>query len=295
MTSQTPIPDRSPQGGGEIAALLAEAKRALAAKGNPSAALDARLLLQQATGLTHEALIADPKRAISSEATAKFREFLQRRLAGEPVSRIQGEREFYGRSFRITPATLDPRPDTETLIEAALALMPADRACRIIDLGTGTGVIAVTLLAERPRALAMMTDISAQALTVAEGNARRHGVLARSRFAEGSWFAGVDGRFDLILSNPPYIPEAILPSLAAEVYNFDPGTALAGGPDGLQAYREIARLAGPFLTPQGHILVEIGEGQALEIEDVFRAHGFRAAGRWQDLAGHVRTLGFSHA
>lgn len=275
--------------------LLQAAKQALAETRNPTPALDARLLLQQAAGLSHEKLIADPQRLIPAQASAKFREFLARRLAGEPVSRILGEREFYGRAFHITPATLDPRPDTETLIEAALAFMPADRACRIIDLGTGSGIIGVTLLAERPRAEAVMTDISAEALSVARDNAGRHGVLERSLFIQGSWFAGAKGHFNLILSNPPYIPETILPKLAPEVRNFDPGTALAGGADGLAAYREIARGAGPFLAPEGFVIVEIGEGQTLEIEDIFKTCGFLPRSRRQDLAGHVRCLGFSHA
>src|SRR5262245_50745072 len=132
----------------EVAHLLKDAKRALAGTGNPTPALDARLLLQRAAGISHEALIADPSLRLAPKAVALFQAWLARRLAGEPVSRILGEREFYGRSFRITEAVLDPRPDTETLIAAALVLMPADRSCRIIDLGTGSGVIGVTLLAE---------------------------------------------------------------------------------------------------------------------------------------------------
>ncbi|MGE0239858.1 MAG: peptide chain release factor N(5)-glutamine methyltransferase [Parvibaculaceae bacterium] len=278
-----------------MAGLLHRARQALAEKGNPTPALDARLLLQQAAGLGHEALIADPKRLIAPDVAARFQAFLARRLAGEPVARILGEREFYGRAFKITRATLDPRPDTETLIEAALALMPADRACRIIDLGTGSGIIGVTLLAERPEAEAVMTDISAEALAVARENAGRHGVLGRSAFIQGSWFAGVEGRFDLVLSNPPYIPQAILPTLAPEVRNFDPEAALVGGPDGLQPYREIARMAAPFLVPQGRLILEIGEGQAPEIEEIFVSCDWAPEGRWRDLAGHVRDLGFSHA
>lgn len=275
--------------------LLRAAKRGLAENGNPTAALDARLLLQHAAGVSHEALIADPQRLIATEAVATFDAFLKRRLAGEPVSRILGEREFYGRAFTITPATLDPRPDTETLIEAALSLLPADKARRIIDLGTGSGIIGVTLLAERPQVLAVMTDISDAALTVARGNARRHGVLDRASFMAGNWFAEAKGPFDLILSNPPYIPEAILPTLSPAVRNFDPKTALVGGENGLQAYRDIARLAGPFLASEGHVIVEIGEGQAFEIEAIFDMQGVRPESRWLDLAGRVRALGFSHA
>lgn len=275
--------------------LLMAARQALAKAGNPTAALDARLLLQKATGFSHEALIADPERPVPSEAAATFEGFLKRRLVGEPVSRILGEREFYGRSFKVTPATLDPRPDTETLVEAALAFMLRDKDYRLIDLGTGTGIIGVTILAERSKASAVMTDISAEALSVARTNAERQGVLERATFALGSWFAGAKGPFDLILSNPPYIAQAILTTLAPEVRNFDPETALVGGVDGLAAYRAIAQAAGPYLAPKGHVLVEIGEGQALEIVDIFRNVGFAPVKQWPDLAGHVRVLGFNHA
>jgi release factor glutamine methyltransferase len=278
-----------------VAQLLKDAKRALAEAGNPTPELDARLLLQQAAGMSHEGLIADPHLRVAPEAAATFQALLRRRLKGEPVSRILGEREFYGRAFRITEAVLDPRPDTETLIAAALAFMPADRPWRIIDLGTGSGIIGVTLLAERPKAHAVMTDISAEALAVARENAERHGVSTRSTFALGSWFAAARGPFDLVLSNPPYIAQAILPTLATEVRDFDPETALLGGTDGLQAYREIASAAGPVLAPRGLVIVEIGQGQALEIEDIFKTRGFVMKEHWQDLAGHVRCLGFSHA
>jgi release factor glutamine methyltransferase len=275
--------------------LLTTARRALEARGNPTPALDARLLLQQAAGLSHEALIANPKQPVAREAASRFQELLDRRLAGEPVSRILGEREFYGRSFKINAATLDPRPDTETLIGAALFFMQIGGACRIIDLGSGCGIIGVTLLAERPRTHAVMTDISAEALAVARSNAVRHGVEERASFIHGNWFTGAEGRFDLILSNPPYIAEAILPTLSPEVRNFDPVTSLVGGTDGLQSYREIARQADSFLAPEGRVIIEIGEGQAPEIEDIFQRRGFVTEKRWPDLGGHTRCLGFRHA
>lgn len=279
---------------GETArSLLIAAKVALEKQGHATPALDARLLLQEASGLSREAMIADPDRLIPAAAVTRFRDHVARRLRGEPVSRILGMREFYGRGFKVTPATLDPRPDTETLIEAALSFMPAGAPCRLIDLGTGTGAIAVTLLAERPLASAVLTDISAEALAVARANAESHGVAGRSGFVVGSWFAGAEGRFDLILSNPPYIPAAILPTLDPDVRDFDPRTALDGGPDGLDPYREIAWHALSYLAPKGRVIVEIGEGQAPEIEAIFKDVGLTPAGRWQDLAGHVRCLGFA--
>jgi release factor glutamine methyltransferase len=275
--------------------LLKSARQALEQQGRATPALDARLLLQAAASLTREALIADPDRPVAVEAVERFNTFIGRRLRGEPVSRILGVREFYGRAFVVTPATLDPRPDTETLIEAALTFMPADRPCRLIDLGTGTGAIALTLLAERPQAEAVLTDVSPDALAVARDNAGRLGVASRASFIEASWFAGITGRFDLILSNPPYIPSAILPTLEPDVRDFDPGSALDGGSDGLGPYREIAARARSFLAPQGHVIVEIGEGQAFEIEDIFKAAGWAPERRWKDLAGHVRCLGFTQA
>jgi release factor glutamine methyltransferase len=151
----------------------------------------------------------------------------------------------------------------------------------------------VTLLAERPQATAVLTDISPAALAVARENAGHHGVAVRATFSQASWFSGVSGRFDLILSNPPYIPEAILPTLEPEVRNFDPKRALNGGADGLNPYREIAAEAVRFLAPGGHVIVEIGEGQASEIEGIFSTAGFRPERRWTDLAGHVRCLGFA--
>lgn len=275
--------------------LLSEAKQALEERGNPTPALDARLLLQKAMNVSREALIANPDLEVMSDAILRFFALIDRRLTGEPVSRILGYREFYGRRFNITKDTLDPRPDTETLIEAALAFMPLGEARRILDLGTGSGIIGVTLLAERPQAQAVMTDISSGALAVARENAVLHGVAARASFSKGSWFADARGPFDLILSNPPYIPQAILPTLAPEVRSFDPEAALVAGPDGLRAYREIAAAAGPFLTPGGRVIVEIGEGQAVEIEEIFRSQGFAPMNRWCDLAGHVRCLGFTRA
>ncbi len=165
------------------------------------------------------------------------------------MSRILGEREFYGRIFSVTPDVLDPRPDTETLIDAALKLMPP--SARLLDLGTGSGVIMVTLLAERPDASGVAVDLSPSALAVARANAERNGVAARLTLHSGEWFEPVgDERFDLILSNPPYVPEAEIEGLAPDVREHDPRLALAGGPDGLEAYRAIAAGAMRHLKPQ---------------------------------------------
>lgn len=270
--------------------LLAHAVLRLRAAGVETPELDARLLLQAATSLTREDLILEPDRVIPAEEAQRFAAMIERRQAREPVSRILGEREFYGRPFRVTSATLDPRPDTETLIEAALALMP--QQARLLDLGTGTGAIAVTLLAERTDATALATDVSPGALAVAAGNAARAGVAERLTFAFGSWFDPVSGVFDMILSNPPYIPQAQVEGLSLDVRNFDPWLALVGGADGLDCYRVIASHAAPYLSAAGHVLVEIGAGQAPAVEAIFAASAFDVAGRHQDLGGHLRCLTF---
>lgn len=271
-------------------ALLLWATARLRAAGLPTPDLDARLLLQSAAGLTREALILEPDAKLEPEALTRYLAFLARREDFEPVSRILGEREFYGRSFRVTPATLDPRPDTETLIAAALPLLPP--GARILDLGTGTGAIAITLLAERPDVTGVATDLSAEALAVAEVNARRLGVADRLVLLQGSWFSPVSGRFALIASNPPYIPASEIPALAPDVREFDPHLALSGGVDGLEPYRAIAAEAAFSLEPRGHVLLEIGAGQAEDVERIFLARGFHPAGRHRDLGGHERCLAF---
>jgi release factor glutamine methyltransferase len=273
-----------------LGAALKAARQRLAAT-SPSAALDARLLLQAAAHVGHADIIAHPERLLTADQAARFEALVRRRLAHEPVSRILGEREFYGRSFTVTPAVLDPRPDTETLIDAARAVMPGQ--ARILDLGTGSGIIAVTLLCERADATGFAVDISGDALDVARHNAGRHDVADRISLAQGSWFAPVTGTFDLILSNPPYIPDAEIATLAPDVRGFDPRESLAGGEDGLEPYRFIAAGSGHHLKPGGHILVEIGTGQADAVVAIFKTAGFACTGRHLDLAGHVRCLLFS--
>lgn len=276
-----------------IASLLAEGQSRIAASGSASPLLDARLLLQHATGLSREDMILDPGRTVATAAADHFRRMIRRREGREPVSRILGGREFYGRMFTVTPDVLDPRPDTEALIDAALAIM--EPGCRILDLGTGSGAIAITLLAERPDATGVATDVSAAALAVAQENARSLGVADRLGFALGPWFEPVTGRFGLIVSNPPYIRHDEIASLAPDVRDFDPHAALDGGPDGLAPYRHIARDAGRFLTGGGRVLVEIGAGQANDVAAIFAACGFQEAVRRLDLGGHVRCLGFHQA
>ena len=269
-----------------VAALLREARARL---GNRfSSALDARLLLQAAVGLTHEQIVADPEREIPDQAADKFLGLLARRLAHEPVSRILGRREFYGRNFEITPDVLDPRADTETLITMALEHCPP--GTRFLDLGTGSGAIAVTLCAEGRNFTGLATDISAAALTVARANAYAAGVADKIAFQQAKWFEGVEGIFDLVISNPPYVKDGC--ALMPDVERFDPHLALFGGNDGLDAYRAIAAGAVAHLASAGKIIVEIGMGQVSDVCDIFAFHGLGLSAQAEDLADIPRALLF---
>jgi release factor glutamine methyltransferase len=275
--------------------LIRQAGKQLSQRGIETSALDARLLLQAASSMGHEDIVAEPDLILPADVTARFWSLVERRCAFEPIARILGTREFFGRNFRVTPAVLDPRADTETLIEAALALARGKGPRRILDLGTGSGAIAVTLLAELPGAIAVATDLSAAALDVAKSNAGVLGVADRASFMQANWFDGVDGQFDLIVSNPPYIALGDIAGLAADVRDFDPVRALDGGPDGLEAYRRIASGAGDHLGPEGHVVLEIGAGQEARVNGLFEARGFASESRHFDLAGHVRCLVFNRS
>lgn len=281
---------------GSLASAHAAAARTLREGGVQMPSLDARLLLCHATGLSHESLIVHGRDLLAPEQAARLAGYVARRLAGEPVSRIRGTREFYGREFLIDPHTLDPRPDTETLIEAALGMAAgeglAGRPLRLLDLGTGTGCILLTLLAELPMAQGVGIDISQDGLRIARENARRLGLEARARFRAADWFEGLEGGFDLILANPPYIASGDIDGLAREVAAYDPPAALDGGPDGLAAYRAIAARAADFLTPGGHLLVEIGATQAEAVFELFEASGLivEEDSVLFDLAGNPRCV-----
>ena len=272
------------------------ARTCLTEAGITDAALDARLLVEDLTGTTRTDLLARPETVVPAEGAETLSAALARRVAGEPVHRILGAREFYGLRFALSPDTLEPRHDTEALVELALPFARdiCDRrgACRILDLGTGTGAIALALLSAEPRASAVATDISPGALETAKANAKALGLAARAEFVLSDWFAAVEGPFDLIVSNPPYIPSAEIATLSPEVRSFDPLRALDGGADGLEPYRIIARDGGAHLAGDGAIAVEIGAGQEADIAGIFAAHGFRRAGSRHDLGGHDRAHAF---
>jgi release factor glutamine methyltransferase len=276
----------------KLEAVLAEAKAELIKADVPTPALDARLLMQHTLEINHSEIIAGSDRQLTDDQVRQFKVLLARRLVGEPVTRILGEREFYGRSFKTSPDVLDPRPDTETLIELCLAHLPDDGNVNILDLGTGTGILALTLLAERPLAKATAVDLSGAALDVARSNAVQLLLSNRTSFIQGNWFEKITGTFDLIVSNPPYIPASEIPNLEIEVRNHDPRLALDGGDDGLDAFRAIALQSAAHLTPHGLVAVEIGAGQARDVEAIFPHHGFTLAAQKHDLGGHIRALLF---
>ena len=280
---------------GSLQQAFAAAAQSLREAGIETPELDARLLLCHAAGLTHESYVARAGEALAPEIAARLEASLLRRANREPVSRITGTREFYGRSFVVERSALDPRPDTETLIEVALDLVAASgdgRPLRLLDLGTGTGCILITLLAELPEAHGVGTDIAADALVLAEANARRLGVSDRATFTASDWCDAVAGEFDLILSNPPYIASAEIAGLAPDVRAYDPHLALDGGQDGLDAYRRIAAGAAGKLRPGGKILVEIGASQAGDVAALLERCGFlvETGGIVPDLGGRPRVV-----
>jgi len=250
--------------------------RAFRDAGITTPALDARLLVIEACGVSQAELIRDPGAPLSDDARARLDQWAGRRLAGAPVSRILGRRGFWGVDLHLSPETLDPRPDTETLVEAVLATLP-DRTSvlHILDLGTGTGGILIALLSELPQALGIGTDISHAALVTAHGNAQRAGVGQRARFVQADWLSGIAGRFDVIVSNPPYIPRAELGGLSREVRAYDPMAALDGGADGLDAYRAIVGGIDLLLKPGGIAAFEVGQGQAEAVGEMMAGSGLR--------------------
>lgn len=300
--------DRSPfhlQQSAECTLTIDTARRRLAsafsAAGLDSPALDARLLVAGALGMDRAAVVRDPDRPIDPDAATTIEQFARRRLAREPVSRILGRRAFHGLDFHVGPSTLDPRPDTETLVNAALDLArrgwpDSVRPLRILDLGTGSGAIIIALLAALPGATGVATDISAEALGIARRNARLHRVEDRLVLHRTSWLDGICGRFDLVVSNPPYIPSAEIAALAPEVRCFDPMAALDGGADGLEAYRAILPAVGAILAADGWLLLEIGAGQADSLSRLVRMHlpwtRDCETSSWPDLSGMTRCVAF---
>lgn len=278
---------------------VAQARRAVAqalrAAAIDTPELDARLLVGHALGLGHSGLIAQSDRVLTEDESAALEQLTTRRLAHEPVARIVGRREFWGLDLEVNAATLVPRPETETLVELALTIVDRggrrDRPLLVVDLGTGTGALLLALLSELPGATGIGTDCSGAALAVARSNARRCGHADRALFAVCDYGSALQAPFDLVVSNPPYIPTAQIAALDADVRDYDPPGALDGGADGLDAYRAIAADARRLLGSTGTLVVELGAGQEPDVAALFERAGLKIAGPARaDLADIPRAL-----
>jgi release factor glutamine methyltransferase len=259
--------------------------------------VEARLICEWVTGHTKLDFITRPDEPVLPEMVQAIDTALERRLSGMPVHRIMGFREFYGLRLNLSEATLEPRPDTETLIDQVIDIVEKNRnreaPLRILDLGTGTGAIALALLSTLPNAQAVGVDIAAQAIETAQQNAASNDVSARFIGLQSDWFDKVSGQFDIIVSNPPYIRTDVIGDLDVEVRSHDPLIALDGGPDGLAPYREIAGKSAQYLALDGIVCVEIGYDQAIDVQAIFLENHFKLIELRKDLGGRDRALVFA--
>lgn len=279
-----------------VALWLRQAAQALRQAGVASPVLDAELLLAETLGTDRLALLTESARALTPAERSRGETLLRARLARKPLAQILGRQEFWSLPLAVSPDTLIPRPDSETLVDAALRDRP-DRthALRLLDLGTGTGALLFALLVDLPNAHGVGTDLSDAALTVAQTNAAALGLATRCRFVQGDWTAGLGGEepFDLIVSNPPYLSAADWQAAIPEVRDHEPRIALVGGEDGLAAYRALAAQLGPFCAADARLYLEMGATQSEPVKKIFQAQGFHFAALHQDLAGRPRVLVFA--
>ena len=284
-------------GGRTVSTVLSETRRRLTEAGIADPATDARLLVAGLLGLSATEMLTQASEVPGSDKLAAIEAAIERRLLHEPVHRILGEREFYGLPLSLSVETLEPRPDTEILVDTMLpylrTLASEGGDLHILDIGTGTGAICLALLSELPQAKGTGSDLSADALQTATANAKRNGLEERFRAIQSNWFDNIDGRFHAIVSNPPYIASKVIQDLAPEVKKFDPVAALDGGPDGLDAYRAIAKDAARFLLQNGIIGLEIGFDQCDDVTDVFEKEGFRRLKSVKDYGQNDRVLVFA--
>ncbi len=278
-------------GPASVGGLLCDAGQRLRAAAIEQPRAEARLLLAEVTGLDAAALLRDAGAAVTPDAAARFGALLRRRLAGEPMAHLLGRRGFWTLDLAVSPATLIPRPDSETLVEAALEAFPDGAApLRVLDLGTGTGALLLAVLSEYPNAFGIGIDLVPAAAALARANAARNGLSARAAFLVGDWAAAIRQRFDLVLSNPPYIESAAIPALMPEVARFEPASALDGGADGLDAYRQLVATLPGLLAPGGVAILELGAGQAAPVSALARAEGLEPGPPRADLNGTGRAL-----
>lgn len=279
-----------------IADLLAEARKRFDAAGVADPVFDARLLVSGILGLSLADILLKGSDSVADDVAQAVLGAIARRETGEPVHRILGQREFYGLEFFLSSGTLEPRPDTETLVDTILpylrSAVAAKGSAQLLDMGTGTGAICLSLIHECPGAEGVGSDISEDALATAWRNAVANGVSDRFKTVKSHWFDKIEGSFDIIVSNPPYIRSSVIETLDRDVREFDPMAALDGGPDGLEPYRAIARGAGGFLTENGIIGVEIGFDQRQDVETIFKSAGFPCIAGVKDYGGNDRVLVF---
>ncbi|MFN4087981.1 MAG: peptide chain release factor N(5)-glutamine methyltransferase [Alphaproteobacteria bacterium] len=270
---------------------VAQAAARLAAAGVGAPRREARLIVALAAGLEQQTVLGWPERALPPQAGRSLDELVGRRCSGEPLSRLRGQREFWSMMFRLGPDTLDPRPDTETLIEATLARLPdRNRPFRVLDLGTGSGCILLALLRELPSARGVGLDLAPGACAVARVNAEAMGLASRAAFVASDWARCLRGGFDIVVSNPPYVPDGDISNLDPAVARFDPLRALAGGPDGLSAYRIIVADLPRLLGRGGLAAFEVGAGQAGAVAALLAGAGMGAISTRRDLAGIERCV-----
>ncbi|MCK4946023.1 MAG: peptide chain release factor N(5)-glutamine methyltransferase [Alphaproteobacteria bacterium] len=274
-----------------INAALVEMRDSFKSAGLDTPELDARLLIQNVLEISPERLLLDFNKLVTDSESKRLINAMQRRLLREPVSRIIGSRSFWKSEFKITPKTLDPRPDSETLIESVLSIANKEAPLTILDMGTGSGCLLLSLLQELPQATGIGIDISAEAVQIAIQNAKTLNLSKRVLFKVMNWTEMTnESTFDLVISNPPYISESDISTLEPEVRQHDPILALSGGTDGLDCYREIAILLPCLLTETGYAFLEIGATQAKTVKDILAKQSVRVLRVTQDLAGHNRCV-----
>lgn len=276
-----------------LGALYHSIKKKLYEGGIEHSGFEARLIIEKRTGLDQAVLICEPERRVGPSQISKIMDDISQRLSGKSLYRIHGAREFWGLEFEIGPETLEPRPDTETLVNVALPLFGAVGPASILDLGTGSGCILLSLLKEWPSSEGIGVDLSYETLMVALRNAKRLGFEDRARFICGSWAEAIKWPFDLVVSNPPYIVRSEIPGLAPEVREHDPILALDGGEDGLEAYRQIFFDLRRLISPTGTALLEIGSEQEESVMRLAEKSGFSIRKAHRDLAGRARVVEIS--